>query len=63
MSSALGERLRRLRRGGGPLGRAHPAAPRLEPKPGPDALTRLEERLAGGVEDGLSLKERLERLV
>jgi len=67
MSSALGERLRRLRRGAGPSGGDvfGDAVRRPDGGAAPDALARLEnaERLGGGVEDGLTLKERLERLV
>jgi len=57
MSSALGERLRRLRRSDGPL-------PERAAPPAPEGLARLEARLIGALDDdGLSLKERLERLV
>jgi uncharacterized protein YprB with RNaseH-like and TPR domain len=49
MSSALGERLRRLRR--------------IEDTPGPEGLARLEARLVGESDEALSLKQRLERLV
>ena len=49
MSSALGERLRRLRRGD--------EAPPLE------GLARLEARMVGEADEALSLKQRLERLV
>ena len=57
MSSALGDRLRRLRRSDAPMPqRSVPAAP--------EGLARLEARLIGATDDdGLSLKERLERLV
>src|SRR6185369_17776100 len=56
MSSALGDRLRRLRRSDAPMPQRSPAAP--------EGLARLEARLIGATDDdGLSLKERLERLV
>ncbi len=59
MSSALGERLRRLRRSDGPLPLPERPAPAA-----PEGLARLEARLIGASDDdGLSLKERLERLV
>jgi hypothetical protein len=49
MSSALGERLRRLKRS--------------EESAVPEGLARLEARLVGGAGDDLTLKQRLERLV
>jgi uncharacterized protein YprB with RNaseH-like and TPR domain len=54
MSSALGERLRRLRRSDGPLPESRPARAEAPPV--------LEARALDD-EDGLTLKERLERLV
>jgi len=57
MSSALGERLRRLRRPDVPV-------PERAAPPAPEGLARLEARLIGALDDdGLTLKERLERLV
>ena len=57
MSSALGERLRRLRR-------SDAAVPERPAPAAPEGLARLEARLIGAADDdGLSLKERLERLV
>ena len=49
MSSALGERLRRLRR--------------VDDAPPLEGLARLEARMVGEADEALSLKERLERLV
>jgi uncharacterized protein YprB with RNaseH-like and TPR domain len=57
MSSALGERLRRLRR-------PDAGVPERPAPPAPEGLARLEARLIGSADDdGLTLKERLERLV